>query len=265
MYQLNNMIIFDGLQKEEVASLVNGDEDVWVEIVDTYEFAGGNDLLGGDAIMDDFFNSEKNIRPGVSSSTKSKKSQPSLTESAQKKAKAIALPKPREPMARPNTRISTGAPEPPLALNEDDPFFSEPTTDMNTDMNTADQSAITYENLPTEQPPKKSIDIFAQETEPLPSPPAQETQKPLLAGVDLTETDFFSKKGISSPQIKTHRPRGRDSLTCPHPSLPKKRFLRHPRPPIQARPQIPPQKKSNPDPSPHLKPPRRPPTRILGR
>jgi hypothetical protein len=196
MYQLNNMIIFDGLQKEEVASLVNGDEDIWVEIVNTYDFAGGNDLLGGDAIIDDFFNSEKKIRPDVSSSTNSKKSQPSLTESAQKKAKAIAVAKPREPMARPNTRISTGAPEPPLALNEDDPFFSEPTTDMNT----ADQSAITYENLPTEQPPKKSIDIFAQETDPLPSPPAQETPKPLLAGLDLTETDFFSKKGTSPPK-----------------------------------------------------------------
>lgn len=201
MYQLNNMIIFDGLQKEEVASLVNGDEDVWVEIVDTYNFAGSSDLLGGDSVMDDFFNSEKNIRPEISSSTKTKKSQPSLSESAQKKSKAIAVAKPREPMARPNTRISTGAPEPPLALNEDDPFFSEPTTDMNTDMNTADQSAITYDNQTTEhQPKKKSIDIFVPETGTIGSPPAQETQQPLLAGFDLTETDFFSKKGTHSPK-----------------------------------------------------------------
>jgi hypothetical protein len=195
------MIIFDGLQKEEVASLVNGDEDVWVEIVDTYNFAGSSDLLGGDSVMDDFFNSEKNIRPEISSSTKTKKSQPSLSESAQKKSKAIAVAKPREPMARPNTRISTGAPEPPLALNEDDPFFSEPTTDMNTDMNTADQSAITYDNQTTEhQPKKKSIDIFVPETGTIGSPPAQETQQPLLAGFDLTETDFFSKKGTHSPK-----------------------------------------------------------------
>jgi hypothetical protein len=226
MYQLNYMVIFDGLQKEEIASLVNGDEDVWVEIEDTYDFAGGNDLLGGDAVIDDFFNSEKNIRPEISSSNKSKKSQLSLSESAQKKSKAIAVPKPREPMARPNTRISTGAPEPPLALNEDDPFFTEPTTDMNTDMNTADQSAITYEDQTTEhQPKKKSIEIFVQETEPNSSQPAQETQQPLLAGVDLTETDFFSKKGIHPLKIKKFRPRGRHR-TYPYPRTPKKRFLR---------------------------------------
>lgn len=226
MYQLNNMIIFDGLQKEEVASLVNGDEDVWVEIVDTYVIAGSNDLLGGDAVMDEFFNSEKNIRPEISSSTKSKKSQPSLSESAQKKSKAIAVAKPREPMARPNTRISTGAPEPPLALNEDDPFFSEPTTDMNTDINTADQSAITYDNQTTEpQLKKKSIDIFVQETGSIASPPAQETQQPLLAGVGLTNTDFFSKKGIHPTKIKTFRSRGR-LRAYPTLRIPKKRLLR---------------------------------------